>query len=287
MSDLLRTVGVVLVVAGAMALASPQFAYSSVTADRAANVGVAADTNAYLGIDANGDIGELRGDDNPQPVATLTNNLGQTVDVDVRVENIPGASDDILSAYPNGASISPGNAKNATVECNTTDSVGQKNVTFGVDATGPSVSIVNATFTVTIDIQCGKGQVTQTGLTNVHVSDLNTSETGQTQTIEFELTEDLAAGENVTIELLKVERGNNRLDYSGATVSTGANGTVTDARPGNDYVVEFQAGETLSAGETVTITVDGVDAGNRADTYNADFQRSDKGSAASTQFEVA
>lgn len=286
MSDLVRAIGVVLVVAGAMAMGTPQFAYSTISAERPATVNVAADTNAYLGVDELSDIGELRGDDDPQSVATLTNNLGQTVTVDVWVENIPGASTDVLSAYPNGASVDPGASKDATVECNTTDNLGQTNVTFGVQAIGPSVSIVDVTFNVTIDIQCGKGQLTQSGLNNVYVSDLNTSETGQTQTIEFELTEDLAAGETVTIELLKVSRGNNRLDYSGATASTDAAGTLTTTMPGNDYVVEFQASQTLSAGETVTITVDGVDAGNRADTYDANFQRSDKADGTTTQFDV-
>lgn len=266
-------------------------AYSSVVADRTSQITIADNPNANLGIDSKSDIGELRGDMGYQNVSLLTNNFGSDLnDVTVSIQHIPNADDNNLIAAPTGTFLGAGTSTKGEVKCDPNgplNSPGVRDVRFRVDGTGSSVSVSNATFTVTIDIQCGKGNADNVGLRNVYASDLSTNQNDQDQTLEFELTEDLAAGDYVNITLVNVEKGN-KVDYSGATLSTGASGTLTDSRPkGNDYRVEFQADTTLSAGTVVTITVSGVDTSGNGDTFDAEFQRSDKPDAATTQFNVS
>lgn len=261
---------------------SPQLAYSEVDANRVPNFTTTAAPDAKLGIQNKSDIGELRGDDAYQNVSKLTNNAGQTLgNVTVFAQN-PN-----LIATPNGGSLAPGGSTDAEVKCDPNgplNSPGETLVTFRADGRGSTVSVTRATFTVQIDIQCGKGNVDNTGLRDVFVSDVNTNQNNQDQTIEFTLTEDLAAGETVDVTLSGVEK-NNRLDYTGASLSTSASGTLSDSRPrGNDYRVTFQADSPLSSGTTVSITVSGVDAGNKAETFDAEFLRSDKPDPKSTVF---
>lgn len=267
-------------------------AFSSVTADRTSQVSIVDDPNANLGIDNKSNIGELRGDDGYQNVTLLTNNFGlDLTDVTVSIQHIPNADDNNLIAAPTGAFLGAGSSTKGEVKCDPNgplNSPGVRDVRFRVDGAGDSVSVSNATFTVTIDIRCNKGNSDNVGLRNVFASDLSTNQNNQDQTLEFELTEDLAAGDYVNITLVNVEKGN-KVDYSGVTLSTGAAGTLTESRPqGNDYQVEFQADTTLSAGTVVTISVSGVDVNtNKADTFDAQFQRSDKPDAATTQFNTS
>jgi hypothetical protein len=158
MSLSLRTVAVVLMVVGAMALISPQLASTSVMADRTTTVDVAADSsNAVLGIDARSDIGELRGNDGAVQIGNLTNSLGESADLKVWIVDIPGESDSLLTAHPDDVDLSDGETESATVECAGSTKADDTDVVFGANATGSKTTVTNATFTVTIDIQCQKG----------------------------------------------------------------------------------------------------------------------------------
>ncbi|MFC4439586.1 MULTISPECIES: hypothetical protein [Natrialbaceae] len=270
----IRTLAIICLALGAVLLAGPAFGFDTITADRSVSVNVVDDPNAYLGIDAQDNIGELAGNDDPTEIATLTNNIDEQAEIDITVEEIPDGNESVLYADTDNLNLNSGESTTAKVECAQPESLGEQDVVFRTEATGSSVSITDATFTVTIDIQCGKGggnvEPTDSGLSGVSVTDMDLDETNESQIIEFAVTEDLPTNETVTVTLAQV----NQIDYSGATLSNNATGSIQ----GDSYEVEFNREETISARETVTIAIDRIDTThNNADgDYDAEFERSDK-----------
>ena len=99
------------------------------------------DLNVLLGIDAEDDIGELRGDDGAVDVAGLVNNFDQRLDeLELIVEEILDADDDILTADVDpGFDLEPGETTVAEVACAEDERVGERDVQFGVDASRNAV----------------------------------------------------------------------------------------------------------------------------------------------------
>lgn len=288
-SDSLRNVAIAIMLAGVLLASGSTSAFSSVTAERTATVDVAQDPDGLLGMNARTDTLTITGKDSPQPVATLRNNMSESIDIDVWIETIPSASDSILRASTEAVSLATGETTTARVECAQATSVGQKDVVFGADAIGPSASIENATFIVTIDVDCSKGggqaESSPSGLAGVDVTDIGTSGS-ESQTISFDLTADLEAGETVTIELQKVQH-QNKLDYSGASETTTAPGSVSGSTSGQNYVLEFSPNQSLSRGDSVSIGVSGIDASGKHATkkpYSVTFERSDQNGTEETVF---
>lgn len=283
---------VAVILVGAVLLAGPSFGFSSIAADRPMSVETAPEENALLGINATDETVTVSGnDDTPTEIGTVSNNLDQVATISVAVEHIPNGSDDILQAGPFADDVSPGDSTAATAECADSTTLGVEDVVFRAQAEGSSVEVTNATFTASIDIQCGQGggNVDSSGLAGVSVSNLTDGETGQNQTIEFGLTNDLAAGESVGVTLQKVDH-KHRLDYDGTVAKTDGPGEVNATVSGQNYELEFVANESIAAGETVTITVTGVDAtGKNAASqapYDATFSRSDNANEETTTFDV-
>ncbi len=285
----------VFLVVGAVILWGPVFGFSTFAADRGMNVGTAASQNALLGINATDQTVQVAGnDDSPQKIGIISNNLDQVATVSVEVVHIPNGSDGILQAQPAATNVDPGASTDATVECAEGTTLGVEDVRFRAEAEGSSVQITNATFTATIDIQCGKGSgqisPTNSGLSGVFASNLTNGNSSQPQTIEFDLTTDLPSNETVTITLRDVQK-NNRLDYTGTTIETDSAGSVSGQTVGNhDYEIVFDPTETIARGETVTINVGRVDASGsqaaKSAPYDAVFQRSDKPDSESDTFDV-
>lgn len=287
---LTRRTALALVAAGGTVAGAETLGFTNVTGTRDVDINTADDPiDALLGIDAEADIGELTANDGTVQVAELINNLENTIDViDVVVE---AGDDGVLTASADPQfGIPSAGTSSAMTECESQEAVGQRDVTFGVTAESPSVSITDVQFTVTVDIQCQKGTVepSASGLEGVFVSDLEDNVTAQEQTYEFRLTADLPAGESVEIVLDRAIGGNS-IDFGNATFETDSPGTVTGRESGKDYVVAFTADEALDAGVTVSITATGVNTtGNTADgVYDAFFRRSDFDAEETTQFEVA
>ena len=285
-----RRSALALVAAGGVVAGAETLGYTNVSGSRGVDITTADDpVDALLGIDAEEDIGELTANDGAVQVAELINNLDDTIDV---INVVVEAGDDgVLTASADPKfGISSGGTSSALTECESQEAVGERDVTFGVSAESPSVSITDAQFTVTVDIQCQKGTVepSASGLEGVFVSDLEDNVAAQEQTYEFRLTADLPAGERVEIVLDRAIGGNS-IDFGDATFETDSPGTVTGRESGKDYVLTFTADEALDAGVTVSITATGVDTtGNTADgVYDAFFRRSDFDGEETTEFEVA
>lgn len=286
---------IVVLLLGAVLLAGPMFGFSSINADRGVSVETAAAPDAHLGINATNTTVRVAGnDDAPQEIGTLTNNLDETATIAVAVEHIPNGNDSILQANPDGVNVDPGSSTTATVECAEGTTLNERDVVFRAQTDGSAVRVENATFTVTIDIQCGQGSgqidTTNSGLAGVSASNLTDGDPNQVQTIAFDLTEDLQSGETVTITLYDVQK-NKRLDYTGASFTADASGSLTTGPVGgHDYEIVFEANDTIGSGETVTITADGVDASGsqaaKSAPYGVEFQRSDKPDPEDDSFDV-
>lgn len=273
---------------GAVVLAPSALAGFSVDADRGVSVSVVSDPNAILGIDAETDIGQLKGNDGAVQIATLTNRLGESATVDVQVIDIPGGSNDILRVDPNGANVADGNNVSATVECNRSEKVqGTQDVVFGVSAIGSSVSVTDATFTVSMEIKCNSGNV-QPSDPGVTATDLVDNESTQSQSFEYKLNEDMAAGETLSITVVDASK-NKRLAYEDNAYTVTPSGSATGQPSGNEYVITFEATQSLSAGDRIEIsaTVAPGKNANNDSPYTVDFDRGDGYDTKSTSFTVS
>ncbi|MFT4883894.1 MAG: hypothetical protein ACI8U4_001407, partial [Natronomonas sp.] len=93
-----------------------------------------------------------------------------------------------------------------------------------------------------------------TSLSSANAGDIGTT-SNETQELTFTLERDFSDGEEVTIDLSDAT-GGEKVDYSGSTASTDT-GSATD--PTNSEMA-YTASGNEAAGETVTITVTGIDA---------------------------
>lgn len=152
-SETLRRVGLMLVVVGALALVTQVVAFSSVSANRAANLTVVDDPDAYLGMKNASDlgVGTFSGTGN---VSRITNNLNQdlhTLDVDVTITN-----DDDRLAVSDGfdGSLAAGDSTKLELSC---QRGGSGTATIQVDvplASGTAVNIEGASISFDLDYDC-------------------------------------------------------------------------------------------------------------------------------------
>lgn len=89
----------------------------------------------------------------------------------------------------------------------------------------------------------------------------------QTQDLTFALGDDLASGQQVPLDLGSAQgSGANSIDYSGASVAGTSAGSATFTTQGNnDAVVTYSADGSETSGDTVTVSLGGIDPGNNAD----------------------
>ncbi|WP_436346016.1 hypothetical protein [Natronorubrum sp. FCH18a] len=253
---------------------------------------ITTDENAFLEIDNQDMVGPVAGNnDEPTTVASLTNNVDQTTQIDVSIVSIDNANDDILAVDTADFELGPSESTSARVQCARAESVGEQEVTFQVETMNAPLTVTGATFTTVVDIDCGTGsgqiEPTDSGLSDVAASDLTQGGTSQTQTFAFTLTEDLSTGDTTTITASSVGNGN-RLDYSEASANTDDPGIVTETS-GNDYELVFEATDDIARGERVSITVDGVETKKNAakqSPYDVSFDRNDKEATEETSFSV-
>lgn len=289
---LTRRTALSLIAGGGLLTASETLGFTNVTGKRGVNVSTAEDAYALLGIDPEDDIGELTGNDGNVEVAALTNNLDEALEeIDVYIEEIPDADVGILTASADPRfDVSAGGTSSAEVACAEEENVGERDVRFGIDAHGSTVRVTDASFVVTIDIQCRKGSIepTESGIELVFVSDMVSGEPDESQLYEFRLTTELSQEESVEIELAGVSTGQG-IDYGDATFETESSGQLTHAEEGNSYVITFSATEAIEAGETVSISADGIDTTRQqaTGTYDAVFSRSDFEVEEETSFDVS
>lgn len=287
----LTRLGVVLVVAGALLLAGPVFGFSTFAADRGVTVDTASQqADALLGVDSEENIGQLAGNDDPQTVATAINNIDDSIVIEAEIANIPDADDSILYADTNASTVDSGGAADVEVQCADDQSVGERDVEFRVDSSDSSVTVSDARFTVTIDIQCGQGGGTigpvDSGLTAVDASDLSISEDEQSQTLSFTLDEELESDESVIIALDEMGQGNT-FDYTETSIDASAEGSVSGEESGNSFEITFEPEHSLSTGTEVSISIEGITSPpNSPDEYEAEFDRSDFDATEITSFEA-
>lgn len=274
-------------------LAGPTFGFSSVAADRGVGVDISADS-PYLGIEESYS-GQTVTSTEQQPVIRLTNRFDQTLGgsdgtVTVEVRNVSGdIQNDSALVVDNSPTIAPGDSANIDVICADNSIKGKNTVDISlkiVEASGQAVSVSDKTVgpVTGVEIQCKETKQTQSGLTNVWASDLSANDENETQTLEFELTNKLAGGESVEIDL----KDANKVDYTGASVSTSASGSVQFTGNKN-RVIEFTASDgTVNAGTTIAVDVSRIDTtgNNVVGTYDATFTKDGEPDSETTPFDV-
>lgn len=166
---LTRRSALALVAAGGAVAGAETLGFTNVTGSRDVSLETAADPEALLGIDA-ADAVQVTWND-ARDAAELTNNFGQAIDaIDARIEEIAGADEGVLTASADPEQVLQGGTSSVVVECDQREDVGERDVTFGVTATGESMAVDDARFVVSVDIQCdpapGNGGGNSTGVGN-------------------------------------------------------------------------------------------------------------------------
>lgn len=171
-------IGVLLLVCGGSVMAGSTFGFATVATDRGMAASVAEDQDAYLGIQSEGNIGTLRGDDGPQVAGNLTSNFGEDVDVlDVEIYNDSGVLA-VESPSP-GETIPTGATEDVTIACVESTKLGERTITVEfVKVSGETVAVEHASFDVTVDIQCNKGS--GSSVVGFQAENVNTTSTSQT-----------------------------------------------------------------------------------------------------------
>lgn len=154
----LRRVGLLLVVVGALALVTQAIAFSSVSANRTAELTVVDDPNAYLGMENASDlgVGTFNGTEN---VSRITNNLNQdlhTLDVDVTITN---DNDSLVVSDGFDGSLPAGDSTKLELSC---DRGRRGTATVQVEvirASGATVEIEGASITFDLEYDCTGGGV--------------------------------------------------------------------------------------------------------------------------------
>ncbi|WP_226480717.1 hypothetical protein [Natrinema amylolyticum] len=264
----LSKLAVLFIAMGAVLMAGPVFGFSSFAADRGTTVNVPSDqSNAYLGVDNENDIGTLRGDDPPEQVATLFNNLNE--DVDIIEFKIHNDSDALAVDSPNpGETIASGGSENVTVVCADSVSAGVHDIGVEiVEVDGATTMVSGVSFNTTVDIQCKKGS--GSGVVNFQADDVGTGNTSQT----FSFSGDgLKNNDEVYINVSDPQT-NGGVDYTSGspTVVSGA-GTVS-YNGGDQIIYDPSGGES----GTVEIRMDGINVvGSSGERYTVAYSEQRK-----------
>lgn len=300
MTQIRTVVAIGLIVLGAMIMTGPMFGFSTIAGDRNVTVTTADDPNAHLGIEGVYS-GQTITSGDAQSLIRLTNQFDQTLGgtdgtIDVEVINVSGDIQDnsSLAIDREPSQLDPGEGGNVDVIC-VDETIHGKNtvdVTLRVvEASGQSVSVTDATVdpVTNVEVQCSKTQNTQSGLTDVWVSDLDQGNQSETQTFEFTLTNDLIPGETVTVDYKDTTA--NQIDYSSATVSIrdgNGNGTVRFTDNMN-RLFEYEASNGIVSQKTaIKIEITGIDTtdSKAGGTYDVEFQKENEQDAETAPFTV-
>lgn len=242
-------IGLLLLVCGGVVVAGSTFGFSTAAADRGLSATVAGDqANAYLGVQSEGNIGTLRGDDEPQVAGNLTNNFGEDVEVlDIQIHNDDGVLA-VESPSP-GTTISTGATDDVTVACAESTSLGQRTVTIEfVEVSGATVSVERASFDVTVDIQCNKGSGSD--IVGFQANDISTANSSQTFSFDAD---GLGNNDEAYINLSEPQAGG--VDYTDGSVTAiaGAGTATYDANA--DRITYTPSGNEKG---TIELRIDGI-----------------------------
>lgn len=268
----------VFVLVGTVLVAGPSFGFSSLLAERGVGVETAANSDAYLGIDSEGDVTgtELRGDSEPLKVGTLSNNVPETLEVQaVTIDSIGGdtVDDTILSiASPiTGDTIETNGLADVAVECADDRSVGEREVVVRVDRVeGSTTSVAGPTFSATVDIQCGKGKFSGSAAFDAG----NVTSDGTTQTVSFS-SNGLSSNGQVTVDFSDPQNAGG-VDYSDVT-----DGDLTVQNGKGDASFDAQSSQLTyttngNEKETITIEVHNIRVGGETgDSYQISYSDTD------------
>lgn len=287
-----------LIVLGTAIIAGPSFGFSTIAGDRSVTVTTADDPNAHLGIEEVYS-GQTITSGDAQSLIRLTNQFDQPLGgtdgtIDVEIVDVSGdiQDDSALAVDTQPNQLDPGEGGNVDVIC-VDETINGKNtvdVTLRVvEASGQTVSVTNATAgpVTNVEVQCSKTEQTQSGLTDVWVSDLDQGSQTETQTFEFTLTNDLAEGETVIVDY----KDANKIDYTGAAVSIrddDGNGSVRFTDNKNRMFEYVASTGPVPQGTTVVIEITDIDTTgqNAGGTYDVEFQKENEPDAEIVSFTV-
>lgn len=252
----------------------PQFAFSTVDADRAAAFQVVDDPDGYLGIvDNSGNIGTV--DKDAQDVYYLDDNAGGAFDatgITVSIVGYANCTSGSTAACPS-VDVSPssdGHDFEVVVSCDGTDIQATDSMTLSIRAEGDGV-VVDAQRTTTSQVSTNcRGNTGGGGGGFSSVSAGNVTAGGATQSISFSLNgSDMKSQGTVTIDLSDATG----VDYSTASVTAGQSGSASFA---DADTIEYSPNGKLKTTETVSLSVDGyVVTDGSGDPWTATFSRSD------------
>ncbi|MFC3957430.1 hypothetical protein [Halovivax cerinus] len=206
----LRTLGLVLVVAGAVLVTGPAFGFSTLSADRGVSVGTAPIDSALLAIEP---TGETPSNQNDAVVIEITNNGNEQFDPlsaqAVIVDDTKGALA-ISSSFD--SVLDPGATTGLELTCSGGGD-GTATVAVTADAAASSFSIGNVSYTYTFSYSCTGGGGGGTGPAQFEASDVSAAEQRQTFTLDGTA---LKNKDQFTIDLTDPQESG-QVDYSGLT----------------------------------------------------------------------
>lgn len=121
--------------------------------------------------------------------------------------------------------------------------------------------------------------------TDARVSDLIADQTGQTQTFEFDLSQDLGA-ERVTIDIQDAESVTYPGQAGSYTVTSGS-GTASIHSPGNPREIRYEATASDEAGDTIEIEVNPTSTQNVETEYEITISARDGNEVITTTFTIS
>lgn len=281
MSRSLRRVAVVLVLAGVLAMAPQQLAYSSVEADRVTDVRTVTDPDAYLGIvDNSPNLGTIQDSGDLYYIDDNAGGVFDATDFTVSVVSYANCTTDTSVSCP---AVSVGSSTDGydfelVVSCSDTDIKATDTMTVSIRAASSVTVEADRTTSAAVDTNC-RGSSGGNGFSSVNAEDITTG--SGTQTLTFTPNTKMKSGDTVTIDL----GDTTGVTYSNARVVSGRNqNTLHGSATLSGDVIEFTAGVNINAGTTVEIAVD-YSTSSSGSTYTAVFSRS--GTTAQDDFTVS
>lgn len=247
---------------------SPQFAFSTVEADRVSTFESNQDPNGLLGIvDNSPNIGTV--DKDSQEVYYLDDNTGGTwsaTDITATITSYANCNSGGTADCPSvdvGVTAASHDFS-LVVSCSGTDIKATDTMTLDITATGDPTVVANRTTSASVETKC-RGN-TGGGSTFNWVNASNVT-AGGTQTFEFDLNTTLKNGDTVTIDLSDATG----VDYSRPAKVTSVSGNDKAQFLDSDTLQFTSQGSTSG---TVSITVDGYQVtGSTGDSYTAYFSK--------------
>lgn len=215
---------------------------------------------------------------------------GQSIELEVRdgLGNSTSNAEVIVSSDPNNC-----------VNINQKSTGPEGSVTFTCDAqqdTTVEFQINNGNNsyeTIAVDVFTGGGGGggggTTATMSAVSASNFNANSSGETQTTSIDLNQDLTQGDTITIDLSNAQGNNTIVDYGSSSVNlqSGSGSVQIVTQNPNNFVVEYTAGQSDIAGDTIQVDITQINTDPGNSTFTAEFVYDPTGETKTDDFTVS